>query len=88
MLTVGETTTTSLSLTGGGMLSSGPSIIGDQSGSNGSTVTVQGAGTLWQVIGGLTVGNADGGVQCNVFAKGAAVLDTLDVGAQSVGACV
>ena len=84
-LTIGETTLSTLTLTGGSTLSSGPSIIGDQSGSGGSSVAVSGAGTLWQVNGDLTVGNADSGTQLSVNAKGAVVLDTLDVGAQSAG---
>jgi T5SS/PEP-CTERM-associated repeat protein len=48
-------------------------------------VTVSGAGSLWQVNGGLTIGNADSGSQLSVNAKGTAVLDTVTVGGGSLG---
>ena len=85
-LTVGETSASTLALSGGGMLSSGPSVIGDQAGSAGSQMTVQGAGTQWQVNGGLTIGAAVGNAQLSISANGAVVLDSLDVGAGSSGA--
>ena len=46
---------------------------------------MSGAGSLWQVNGGLTVGNNDSGSQLSVNAKGTVVLDTVDVGAASLG---
>jgi len=45
---------------------------------------VSGGGSLWQVNGGLTVGNADSG-SLSVISKGAVVLDSLDAGALSAG---
>ena len=83
-LTVGKSTLSTWSITGGASLSSGPSVIGDQAGSAGSQVTVSGNGSLWQVNGGLTVGNASTGA-LSIDTSGAAVLDTLDLGAQSTG---
>ena len=84
-LTLGATTLATLSLTGGGTLATGPTIISDQSGSGGSSVSVSGSGSLWQVNGGLTLGNADSGAQLSVNGRGLVVLDSLDVGAQTAG---
>ena len=84
-LTVGKTTISTFTLNGGATLSSGASVLGDQAGSGGSTVTVSGLGSQWQVNGGLTIGAADSGSQLTVNAKGVVVLDALNVGAGALG---
>ena len=83
-LTIGETTLTTLLVDGGSTLSSSASVIADKTGSSGSQVTVSGTGTLWQVNGGLTVGNGDSGTLL-VNSAGAVVLDSLQAGAQATG---
>ena len=82
-LTVGETTNSALTLNGASTLESGPTIVGDQAGAGGSTLTVSGTGTQWQVNGGLTVGEADSGSQVSVNGGATAVIDTLTAGDQN-----
>ncbi|MCC6491607.1 MAG: hypothetical protein IT424_01145 [Pirellulales bacterium] len=60
-LTIGDDAPATLSITGGGMVESGRSFIGRNSGSAGSGVQVGGGGSRWDVLDQLYVGGSEGG---------------------------